>query len=225
MRCRQRYGFHEAYLRLVERIAEQMGAVFTRDTGEPPMTTRFSLRWPRSSSQPKARLCSRLRGLESLPAVLKLLSRMLVLFQWVWATAPPVSYSRRSVVLSLGVDPDARLSRDYTGRCRKDSTWGTRPGVLWVTNGCQGRFELVRSGGFGGSGGSGSAIDNPGQQQRAESQCRNEARRQGVDVRNVSKAKLQGSYWAATVTGQLRGQNVQGACRYYPAGNRAELRF
>lgn len=34
-------------LRLVERIAEQMGADFTRDTGEPPMTTRFTLRWPR----------------------------------------------------------------------------------------------------------------------------------------------------------------------------------
>jgi hypothetical protein len=46
-----------------------------------------------------------------------------------------------------------------------------------------------------------------------------------VDVRYVSKATLQGSYWAATVAGQLRGQNVQGACRYYPAGNRAELRF
>jgi hypothetical protein len=116
----------------------------------------------------------------------------------------------------------ARLLRDYSGRCRKDSTWGTRPGVLWVTNGCQGRFELVRSGGLGGSG---SGIDNSGQQQRAESQCRNEARRQGVDVRYVSKATLQGSYWAATVAGQLRGQNVQGACRYYPAGNRAELRF
>jgi two-component system, OmpR family, sensor histidine kinase QseC len=34
-------------LRLVERIAEQMGASFKRDTGEPPMTTRFTLSWPR----------------------------------------------------------------------------------------------------------------------------------------------------------------------------------
>ena len=32
-------------LRLVERMAEEMGAAFERDTGEPPMTTRFSLRW------------------------------------------------------------------------------------------------------------------------------------------------------------------------------------
>jgi two-component system sensor histidine kinase QseC len=34
-------------LRLVERMAEQMGAVLERDVGEPPMTTRFTLRWAR----------------------------------------------------------------------------------------------------------------------------------------------------------------------------------
>lgn len=34
-------------LRLVGRIAEQMGATLVRDTGEAPMTTRFALRWPR----------------------------------------------------------------------------------------------------------------------------------------------------------------------------------
>ena len=34
-------------LRLVERIAEQLGATLQRDTGEAPMTTRFTLRWPR----------------------------------------------------------------------------------------------------------------------------------------------------------------------------------
>ena len=33
-------------LRLVERIAEQMGARLERDGGVAPMTTRFSLRWP-----------------------------------------------------------------------------------------------------------------------------------------------------------------------------------
>jgi two-component system sensor histidine kinase QseC len=33
-------------LRLVQRIAEQIGAVLERDEGEAPMTTRFSLRWP-----------------------------------------------------------------------------------------------------------------------------------------------------------------------------------
>ena len=33
-------------LRLVERIAEQVGAQLVRDRGEAPMTTRFTLRWP-----------------------------------------------------------------------------------------------------------------------------------------------------------------------------------
>ncbi len=113
----------------------------------------------------------------------------------------------------------ARLERDYTGRCRKDSTWGTRPGVVWVTSGCQGRFQLV-PGGIGGPGN-----DNPGQQQRAEVQCRNEATRQGIEVRYVTPASFQGAYWAATVGGKLRGQSVQAACRYFPAKNRAELRY
>jgi two-component system sensor histidine kinase QseC len=35
-------------LRLVSRIAEQMGAELARDEGEAPMTTRFTLRWPRA---------------------------------------------------------------------------------------------------------------------------------------------------------------------------------
>ncbi len=34
-------------LRLVDRMAEQMGAELLRDHGEAPMTTRFTLRWPR----------------------------------------------------------------------------------------------------------------------------------------------------------------------------------
>lgn len=33
-------------LRLVERIAHQLGAQLLRDDAEPPMTTRFTLRWP-----------------------------------------------------------------------------------------------------------------------------------------------------------------------------------
>ena len=32
---------------LVARIAEQLGATLQRDTGEGPMTTRFTLRWTR----------------------------------------------------------------------------------------------------------------------------------------------------------------------------------
>ena len=39
-------------LRLVQRMAEQMGATLERDAGEPPMTTRFLLRWPLAPSAP-----------------------------------------------------------------------------------------------------------------------------------------------------------------------------
>ena len=46
---------------------------------------------------------------------------------------------------SLGRGYIGRLVRDESGgRCRRDSTWGTRSGVVWVTNGCSGRFERVR---------------------------------------------------------------------------------
>jgi hypothetical protein len=114
---------------------------------------------------------------------------------------------------------EARLERDYTGRCRKDSTWGNRAGHVWVTNGCQARFTLVPTGG-GGSGGG-----NPGQQQRAEVQCRNEATRQGITVRQVAPASLQGSYWVTRIQGTLRGQSVQAGCRFYPSKNRAEIYF
>jgi two-component system, OmpR family, sensor histidine kinase QseC len=37
-------------LRLVERIAQQLGANLNRDEGESPMTTRFSLVWPKTPS-------------------------------------------------------------------------------------------------------------------------------------------------------------------------------
>ncbi|MGB5103894.1 MAG: DUF3011 domain-containing protein [Steroidobacteraceae bacterium] len=116
---------------------------------------------------------------------------------------------------TIGRKYTARLERDYTGRCRQDSTWGNREGVVWVTSGCQGRFRLVSS----------SGQDNPGQQQRAEVQCRNEAKRQYVNVRKVAPATLRGSYWETTVDGTLRGQNVRGTCRFYPKANRTELSF
>jgi hypothetical protein len=115
---------------------------------------------------------------------------------------------------------EGRLARDYTGRCRKDSTWGNRPGVVWVTSGCQGSFQLVPT-----SGGSGSGGDNAGQQQRAEVQCRNEAKRRGIKVRNVAPVRLQGNYWETVVEGTFNGQPIQPVCRFYPNGNRAELLF
>jgi hypothetical protein len=113
---------------------------------------------------------------------------------------------------------EGRLLRDYSGRCRKDSTWGNRAGVLWVTSGCQGSFQLVKAGGGSGDG-------NAGQQQRAEVQCGNQARRQGIDVRRVASARQHGSYWETSIEGMYRGQPVRPTCRFFPVDNRVELRF
>ena len=46
---------------------------------------------------------------------------------------------------TIGAGYFGRLLRDNSsGRCRENSTWGTRNGVIWVTDGCRGRFEKVR---------------------------------------------------------------------------------
>jgi hypothetical protein len=108
------------------------------------------------------------------------------------------------------------ISDDSGGKCRNAGAWGTRDGLIWVNNGCKGRFELVRSGG--GSGGG-----NPGQQQRAEVQCRNQAAREGVSVRSVAPAVLRGSYWETTIDGTKASTRIRAICRFYPGGNRAEL--
>jgi hypothetical protein len=51
---------------------------------------------------------------------------------------------------TIGAGYFGRLLRDASnGRCRENSTWGTRNGVIWVTDGCRGRFEKVRGHGGG----------------------------------------------------------------------------
>jgi len=80
---------------------------------------------------------------------------------------------------SIGPGYFGRLLRDNShGRCRENSTWGTRNGSIWVTDGCRGRFEKVRGkgggGNGGGSGGSSAAV--------AERACINEVQRRGGRV-------------------------------------------
>jgi hypothetical protein len=108
------------------------------------------------------------------------------------------------------------ISDNSGGKCRNAGAWGTRDGLVWVNQGCKGRFELVRS--AGGSGGG-----NPGQQQRADVQCRNQAAREGVSVRSIEPPVLRGSYWETTIDGARGGGRVRAICRFYPGGNRAEL--
>ena len=85
---------------------------------------------------------------------------------------------------SIGSGYFGRLVRDNSnGRCRQNSTWGTRNGVIWVTEGCRGRFERQRGnsgnngGGFGGSGGSSGSTAV-----QAERACVQEVQRRGGRV-------------------------------------------
>jgi hypothetical protein len=129
------------------------------------------------------------------------------------------SSGNRYTECSIRQGREGRLVRDYTGRCRKDSTWGTRPGVVWVTNGCQGRFEIVKPGG--GSGGGANASE----QRRAEVQCRAQAGLRGMRVSSVSTPRDHGSYWQATVEGSRNGKSVRADCRWYPSSDEVTLRY
>ena len=125
------------------------------------------------------------------------------------------STGNRYTECSIRQGREARLVRDYTGRCRKDSTWGTRPGVVWVTNGCQGRFEIVKPGGGA----------NASEQRRAEVQCRAQAGLRGMRVSSVSTPRDHGSYWQATVEGSRNGKSVRADCRWYPSSDEVTLRY
>jgi len=102
---------------------------------------------------------------------------------------------------AIGAGYFGRLLRDNSnGRCRANSTWGTRNGVIWVTAGCRGRFEKVR-GNSGGSGGSGQA--------RAEQACINDVQRRGGRILQQNAAvAMPGGYRM-----QLRVRMPQGETR------------
>ena len=48
-----------------------------------------------------------------------------------------------------------RLVRQLGGNCRQGATWGTRPGIIWVNNGCRAEFQTRYGGGNGGGNGGG----------------------------------------------------------------------
>ena len=111
---------------------------------------------------------------------------------------------------------DVQMVRTYSSSCRKDSTWGVGPGLVWVTAGCQAQVRVIDGAGGGGP---------SDWQQRTEASCRAEAQRQFITVLNVTPARNQGSYWQATVHGKLRGHPVAADCRYDPQSNRSSLFF
>ena len=145
-------------------------------------------------------------------------------FGWGGSSAPEsfeftcASRDERYRECQLPVDGRARLvKRKSDAPCIEGSSWGQKGDRVWVNRGCRATFEVVRGGGGGGGG------VNPGQQQRAEVQCRNEAQRQYINVSRIARAEPRGSYWFTTVDGTLRGQKVRADCRFYPSSNRAEL--
>ena len=87
-----------------------------------------------------------------------------------------------------------------------------RPGLVWVTAGCQAQFRAT--------GGGGGAIDIP---RRMDASCRAEAQRQFMTVQNITPPRTQGNYWQATVHGKLRGHPVAADCRYDPKTDRSSL--
>jgi len=120
---------------------------------------------------------------------------------------------------SIGPGYFGRLLRDNSnGRCRENSTWGTRNGVIWVTNGCRGRFEKVRgnSGGSGGSGGSGPA--------RAERACVDEVQRRGGRILQQNAAvPTSGGYRMQMRVRMPQGDTRSVSCAYSTQSRQVRL--
>ena len=117
---------------------------------------------------------------------------------------------------SIGPGYFGRLLRDNSnGRCRENSTWGTRNGVIWVTNGCRGRFEKVRGNG-GGSGGSGPA--------QAERACVDEVKRRGGRVLQQNAAvPMSGGYRMQMRVRMPTGDTRSVGCTYSTQSQKVRL--
>jgi hypothetical protein len=117
---------------------------------------------------------------------------------------------------AIGAGYFGRLLRDNSnGRCRANSTWGTRNGVIWVTAGCRGRFEKVR-GNSGGSGSSGQA--------RAEQACILEVQRRGGRVlQQDSAAAMPGGYRLQLRVRMPKGETRNVSCTYSSQSGQVRL--
>lgn len=128
------------------------------------------------------------------------------------------SFDSRYRECQIPIEGDVkRLPRLSDAPCDENRSWGRRGDRIWVDHGCRSDFEVTSHGGAGGSGG------NSGQQQRAEVACRNEAKRQFMTLTRILPASYQGSYWRSMLYGTLRGQQVQGDCRFDPRSNEATM--
>jgi hypothetical protein len=117
---------------------------------------------------------------------------------------------------AIGAGYFGRLLRDNSnGRCRANSTWGTRNGVIWVTAGCRGRFEKVR-GNSGGSGNSGQA--------RAEQACSLEVQRRGGRIlQQDAAAAMPGGYRMLLRVRMPKGETRNVSCTYSSQSGQVRL--
>jgi hypothetical protein len=117
---------------------------------------------------------------------------------------------------AIGAGYFGRLLRDNSnGRCREDSTWGTRNGVIWVTNGCRGRFEKVR-GNSGGSAGAG--------RDQAEQACSNEVQRRGGRILQQDAAvAMPGGYRMQMRVRMPTGETRTVGCTYSSQSRQVRL--
>jgi hypothetical protein len=110
-----------------------------------------------------------------------------------------------------------RLVRDNSGgRCRQNATWGTRNGVIWVTEGCRGRFERTRGNSGGGSGGSGPA--------QAERACVDEVQRRGGRILQQNAAiPIPGGYRTQMRVRMPTGETRTLGCTYSSQSRQVRL--
>ena len=121
---------------------------------------------------------------------------------------------------SIGAGYFGRLVREYSNaRCRKDITWGTRNGVIWVTDGCRARFERQRGNSGGGNGGS--LTGSPGVAKQA---CMDEAQRRGHRVTRTGNATaIPGGYNLKLSVWDEYNRTLD--CTYYTGSRQVRLKW
>ena len=136
---------------------------------------------------------------------------------------------------ALGHGYSARLVREISNdRCRRDSTWGTREGVLWVTNGCRGEFERIRGNGHGNGNGNGNGNRNgnyddaggrPGNSATAaRNACLDEAQRLGLRIaREYAPQGVAGGYRMQLQLFTSSGDLRNATCSYSNGDGRARI--
>jgi hypothetical protein len=132
----------------------------------------------------------------------------------------------------IGPGYTARLVREHSNRrCQRDSTWGTRNGIVWVTAGCRAEFQRVRgSGGGGTAGGSNAGGSNAGGMgsgtaaATALSSCLNEARRLNLRVeKHYAPRAVPGGYRMELRVMSKGGAPREATCVYSLSTGRARI--